>query len=243
MVMELLPPPEEFPVKVFPGDSTKTYQGLWPRKDPATGEVQAVNGWGRYVMTPNLQALFDTVYDTRLKTVIEVEIANEDIGGTTKFWYSSKYADSTAVYEQLESDPRFSRAYLKLIRFANVLLMYAEVENELNNGPTASGIEALQRVQKRAYKGNEDMIPSAPSDYEGFKESVANERRKELYFEGHRWYDLVRTGKLKEMVEAAPYGPFGTKYPTVEEKHYLFPIPNKAFRYNTDYQGKQNPGW
>ena len=243
MVMELLPRPWEFPVKVFPGDPTKTYQGLWPRIDQATGEVVAVDGWGRYVMTPNLQALFDTVYDTRLKTVIEVEVPHEELGGTIKFWYSSKYADSTAVYERLESDPRFSRAYYKLIRFANVLLMYAEVENELNNGPTASAIEALERVQKRAYKGNEDRIPANPSDYAGFKLSVENERRKELYFEGYRWYDLVRTGKLKEMVEAAPYGPFGTKYPTVEEKHYLFPIPNKAFRYNTDYQGKQNPGW
>lgn len=243
MVMELLPPSDELPLKIFPGDSTKTYRGLWPRIDPATGEVISVYGWGRYVMTPNLQVLFDTLYDTRLKTVIEVEIPNPDIGGTTKFWYSSKYADSTVVYEQLDSDPRSSRAYYKLIRFANVLLMYAEVENELNNGPTASAIEALQRVQKRAYRGNEDKIPAAPSDYAGFKLSVENERRKELYFEGYRWYDLVRTGKLKEMVEAAPYGPFGTKYPTVEEKHYLFPIPNKAFRYNTDYLGKQNPGW
>ena len=241
--MELLPPPEEFPVEYFPGDSTKTYQGLWPRIDPATGQVEAVVGWGRYVMTPNLQALFDTVYDTRLKTVIEVEVPHDELGGTIKFWYSSKYADSTAVYEQLESDPRFSRSYYKLIRFANVLLMYAEVENELNMSPTASGIEALQRVQKRAYRGNEDKIPVAPSDYAGFKEFLENERRKELYFEGYRWYDLVRTGKLKEMVEAAPYGPFGTKYPTVEEKHYLFPIPNKAFRNNPDYLGKQNPGW
>ena len=243
MTMELLPPAEEFPISYMPGDSSKTYQGLFPSEDPASGEIRAVFGWGRYVMSPNLQDLFDQQFDTRMNTVIEILAKDEITQDTIKLWYSNKFADSTAVYERNSVDPRDSRAYFKMIRYAHVLLMYAEVENEINSGPTPEGTAALTEVMERAYKGNESHIGTVPSDYAGFKLAVENERRKELYFEGYRWFDLVRTNRLEAAVEAAPYGPTGVEFPEVEDRHYLYPIPNKAFRLNPDYEGNQNPGW
>ena len=68
------------------------------------------------------------------------------------------------------------------------------------------------------------------------------ERRKELYFEGYRWFDLVRTEQLEQKVKESKSGVNYTVTPLVSFKHYLFPIPNVAFRLNPEL-GKQNEGW
>ena len=79
-----------------------------------------------------------------------------------------------------------------LLRFSDVLLMYAEAENELNNGPTAAGTAALQEVRKRAYNGNAALIGTPPSDHDGFFNAVVKERSLEFGGEGIRKYDLIR---------------------------------------------------
>lgn len=86
-----------------------------------------------------------------------------------------------------------------LIRFSDVLLMFAEAENELN-GPTAEAIAALEEVRKRAYRGNVDKIGTIPSDKAGFFEALMNERYLEFGGEGIRKYDLIRWNKLAEKI-------------------------------------------
>ncbi|MDO9554457.1 RagB/SusD family nutrient uptake outer membrane protein [Rhodonellum sp.] len=83
-----------------------------------------------------------------------------------------------------------------MIRYSDVLLMFAEAENELNNGPTPAAIAALESVRTRAFGGDAGLIGATPSDYQGFFEALVNERAFELAGEGVRKYDLIRWNLL-----------------------------------------------
>lgn len=87
-----------------------------------------------------------------------------------------------------------------LIRFADVLLMFAEAENELNGGPTAAAISAFEEVRKRAYKGNETKIGKTPTDKAGFFDAIVNERYLEFGSEGIRKFDLIRWNLLAQKI-------------------------------------------
>jgi len=101
-----------------------------------------------------------------------------------------------------------SKANWKVIRYADVLLMYAEALNE--NGKTTESLGVLNQVRTRA--GLKDLTGLTQA---ATRESIYQERRFELYLEGHRWFDLVRTGRALSVMQ-----PFGMKpYMTV------FPIP------------------
>lgn len=101
-----------------------------------------------------------------------------------------------------------SPANWKVIRYADVLLMLAEVLNE--NGKTTEALTYLNQVRQRAGLSGYTGLSK-----DGFRENVYLERRLELYLEGHRWFDLIRTGRA-----LAVMAPFGMKpYMTV------FPIP------------------
>lgn len=88
-----------------------------------------------------------------------------------------------------------------LIRYSDVLLMFAEAENELNNGPTAAAITALERVRRRAF--GTAAIGTTPTDKAGFFTAVVNERALELGGEGVRKYDLIRWNLLKTKLDEA----------------------------------------
>lgn len=79
-----------------------------------------------------------------------------------------------------------------ILRFADVLLMFAETENELNNGPTTAAISAYEEVRKRAYVGYTDKIGVTPADKDGFFTAIVKERLLEFGGEGIRKYDLIR---------------------------------------------------
>lgn len=80
------------------------------------------------------------------------------------------------------------------LRYSDVLLMYAESLNELNNGPTVDASKALRDVRKRAFGNDESKIGTIPTDYMGFKNAIIEERKLELAFEGWRKTDLIRWG-------------------------------------------------
>lgn len=79
-----------------------------------------------------------------------------------------------------------------VLRFADMLLMFAEADNELNNGPTALGKAALLEVRKRAFTGFESRIPAIPESYTAFFEAIVKERLLEFGGEAIRKYDLIR---------------------------------------------------
>lgn len=83
-----------------------------------------------------------------------------------------------------------------MIRFADVLLMFAETENEINNGPTTAAINAFKEVSQRGHGGNAALIPAIPTDKDGFFKLLVRERSLEFGGEGIRKYDLIRWNLL-----------------------------------------------
>lgn len=79
-----------------------------------------------------------------------------------------------------------------LIRFSDVLLMFAEADNELHTGPSAAAISAFEEVRKRGYGGNAALIGTTPTDHAGFFNAIVKERSLEFGGEGIRKYDLIR---------------------------------------------------
>lgn len=89
-----------------------------------------------------------------------------------------------------------------LLRYSDVLLMYAEALNELNNGPTAEAVKALKDVRLRAFKKDESKIGTIPAGYEDFRNAIIKERKLELSNESLRKSDLTRWGVLYEHLTA-----------------------------------------
>jgi len=100
--------------------------------------------------------------------------------------------------------------------------MYAEALNEIGSGPDADAYDAINQVRVRA--GIDSL--STGLGYQAFKDALLQERRWEFVMEGHRWYDLVRFGKLKVSVLASK------PEANVQDHHLLFPIPQKERYYN-----------
>ena len=87
------------------------------------------------------------------------------------------------------------------MRYADVLLMYAEAANELNGGPTDKAIDCLQQVHRRAFEdGDPAFITEAQASKEAFQKAVLDERKWEFAGENSRWRDLVRTNTYAEEV-------------------------------------------
>ena len=86
-----------------------------------------------------------------------------------------------------------------LIRYSDVLLMYAEADNEMNGAPTAAAISAFEQVRKRAFGAA--SIGTTPSDYNGFFNAIVKERSLELGGEGIRKYDLIRWNMLGQKLD------------------------------------------
>lgn len=87
------------------------------------------------------------------------------------------------------------------LRYSDVLLMYAEALNELNNGPNSDAIAAFNQVRTRAFAGEASKIGTTPTTYNEFLGAIIKERNLELEFEGWRRTDLVRWGILYEQLE------------------------------------------
>ncbi|WP_455621079.1 RagB/SusD family nutrient uptake outer membrane protein [Parabacteroides sp.] len=121
-----------------------------------------------------------------------------------------------------------------VLRYADVLLMIAECYAEMGN--IEKGNEYLNRIKSRAGISTVNIRAASL-----LKDEIALERRKELINEGHRWFDLVRTGKGVEVMNAyfaATPGYGGIK---ISEQNYVQPIPQVQI--DTDSAIKQNPGY
>jgi starch-binding outer membrane protein, SusD/RagB family len=97
---------------------------------------------------------------------------------------------------QMTSTAQYYGLDWPIIRFSDILLMYAEADNEINQGPSATDIGAFQQVRTRGYGGNATLIGTTPTDYQGFFNAIVKERSLEFGGEGVRKYDLIRWNLL-----------------------------------------------
>lgn len=120
-----------------------------------------------------------------------------------------------------------------LIRYADVLLMYAEAENEANGG-SGLALAALNEVRSRS-----KMPPRVASDQAGLRQQIRDERLLELIFEGDRYMDLLRWGMVPDAITDGLKSNGGGVF--YEPGREYLPIPQIEIDTNPFYE--QNPGY
>lgn len=205
-------------------------------------------------------------------TYSSTEDPNQESG-----WKTTKvYHDKSAVWHRYLGKYRREEETLKpkasydtpinfpLLRYADILLMYAEAENEMANGPTGAAYKAINQVRRRAFG---KLMPGATDvakydfkgmNYNSFKLALMDERSRELNFEALRKPDLIRWGKFVEkmkvvlteieddMISIMPASSRPATYSkrafeNVGNKHVLQPIPLRELSLNSKLI--QNPSW
>lgn len=135
-----------------------------------------------------------------------------------------------------------------IIRYADVLLMYAEAVWRAHEVPSPEALEYVNQVRRRGFgvdiKTPNEAVDLKMMDGDKFAEALLAERSFELCFEGQRWYDLVRFGKLEEGVKKlAKYSSVATSQAqNFQPKHVIFPIPQDVIDASNG-KIEQNPLW
>ncbi|MEN7551685.1 RagB/SusD family nutrient uptake outer membrane protein [Rapidithrix thailandica] len=171
-------------------------------------------GQGAMAMESALYDLYETNDRRR-------ELINE----TGNVYYIDKWTPSPSTSVGDGGDNHY------LVRYADVLLLYAECLNE--NGKTTEAATFLNKVRSRAGLGN-----TTATDQAGMRTAIALERRLELVGEGHRWFDLLRTGTAVETMNNF-FKNKGTGM-TVENYRLLAPVPQSEVDITAM---EQNPGY
>lgn len=109
-----------------------------------------------------------------------------------------------------------------MLRYSDVLLMYAEAVNEINGSPDAAAIKAFEDVRKRAFVGNLSKVGVTPTDKIGFFNALVKERSFELGGEGIRKYDLIRWNSLGAKLQDAKTAMTAIVNTTTKYARYLY---------------------
>lgn len=127
-----------------------------------------------------------------------------------------------------------------IYRFTEAFLFYAEASAMAEGNPSALALERLNKIKRRAYGYNPNEV--SPVDYTAgmnktvFRDAVLQERAYEFMIERRRWFDLKRTGKVKEAFAAAGRN--------IIDERLLWPIPEDEINNNPAIsQADQNPGY
>lgn len=161
-------------------------------------------------------------------------------------WYR-KYELSSSDKKNANTPQNFA-----LLRYSDILLMFAEAENELN-GPTPAAYEALNQVMRRAL-GKPVHTPSPATDLKNMDKNsmlayIQQERSRELAYEGLRKRDLVRWGiflprmqvGIAEFSRDMPTSALVEYFKNASARDVLWPIPEIEIGLNNKLV--QNPGW
>lgn len=196
--------------------------------------------WGRNLPTRQMLDAYDED-DLRKDASIGFFVNSEGVNVP----YVKKWEEVT--------DENFARANHNwpLIRYADVLLMLAQSINEQGYNPEEP-FNLLNQVRNRA--GLPSLSSSDAPNQQELRQVLLDERRFELAFENHRWYDLISSGKAVEVMRAHgelasenPTTPFTRSVPLhanpwdVQEYQLVYPIPRSEITRNPNME--QNPGY
>ena len=156
-------------------------------------------------------------------------IANADV--VNKYYNKKAYTDPALRAKYTKGGFWFN---IRLIRYADIVLMAAESANE--TGKPAEAIDYLEMVRARARGTNNAVLPKVTTtDQALLRNAIRHERRVELGMEFDRFYDLVRWGIAKDVLHAAGK----TNY---QDKNALLPIPQAEVDKSNGVL-KQNPNY
>ena len=199
---------------------------------PLTGKPMG-GAWAGVAFSPDFYNSFDAG-DQRLQLFFTPGTYVAPVGR----YFTNKYFDPTVMTISADCPVNWV-----VFRYADVLLMKAEIENELNAGPNAAAYDAIDMVRVRA-----NLAPLARVlDYNGFLDAVFTERAKELFAETHRFFDLKRRGYTFLVNKVLPArlalfnyigfsGPF-----VIKESELVWPISTQEMDVNPKLV--QNPGY
>ena len=157
------------------------------------------------------------------------------------------------IYEPVSSvaKAQFTQINFPILRYSDVLLMFAEADNELSTAPSDSAYNCVKAVRDRA---GVKTLPKDDYDKESFRQLVRNERGRELCFEGLRKYDLIRWGIFVEAMHGYASQTADERWSkngtanyaasigaAVQPRHILLPIP--AIELGVNKELVQNPLW
>lgn len=189
------------------------------------------SGFSFNVPTQNAFEAYEPGDGRREVAILDIDAWAEEtgagfgVGNEHTGYYNRKYiarkGDSN-IGDQNLTNPNNYRS----IRYADVLLMAAEALNRNGNDELARNY--LNQVRRRAFG---DMDHDITSSGDALRDFILRERRLELMGEGHRFFDLVRTGAAAGAIEGFSAG-----------KHELFPIPFEEVQFSNG-NWNQNPGY
>ena len=163
-------------------------------KDKSLGAYKY--GWGINIISKYLYAAYENNDKRRNVTIYEPTKGKYTESRENSGYYNKKYL-VTKSEPTVSTDPVSYQNNYRVIRYADVLLMAAEAEAQSIG---ANAINHLNKVRARAFGDNTHNYPYAGEN--DLLEAIYKERRLELAGEGHRFFDLVRTGKAKAAFDA-----------------------------------------
>ena len=188
-------------------------------------------GWGQHTPTQELADAFEEGDPRKDETLLYFVRNGEDpdLIPANKPWGEKPVSNKDVIAKYFNkkayTNPSWRQQYTKggywvnirLIRYADVVLMASEAACELNDLSAAR--DYLEMVRARARGNNADILPEVTTDDKNeLRDAIRHERRVELGMEFDRFYDLVRWGIAKEVLHAA--GKTG-----YQDRHALLPIP------------------
>jgi hypothetical protein len=195
----------------------------------------ARGGWGFHVPTTNLANAYEPGDPRRDATIIfrgETTPEGDNIPNTVPNPMYNQKSYVPFGHPKNQTCNEGAEQNIRVIRYAEVLLMNAEANNELGN--SAAAIDALEQVRARARAGNNNILPKVTTtDKAALREAIWRERRVELAMEFDRYFDVIRQGRGEQV-----FGPLGWK----KNKNEVWPVPQSEI----DLSGgvlTQNPGY
>lgn len=204
------------------GTGSSFYNNFAPRNS-GSSVIKVGFAGGRHLPTTDLIAAYEPG-DYRKNVSLALGYTDNVTGKYVADPYTLKFQDTP--FTDGDADNNWP-----VLRYADVLLMYAEAVNAAD-GPAAAAYDAINTVRKRAKLA---ALPAGLSK-EAFALAVEHERQVELAFEGHRWFDLVRTGREVAVMNQH------FKATVVQDFNAVFPIPQTQIDINPSGI-KQNPGY
>ena len=169
---------------------------------------------------PSLRAAY-SAGDKRLPLTVQVPVPTSINAVPRKFY------DELSATSDVGND-------FPVLRFADVLLLYAEALNQVGYQADGDAFKMLNRVRTRAGVANYTSAQLATK--EAFQTAVINERRLELALESDRWFDLIRTGTAVAAIKVTGI--------TMPDYRVVYPIPQSEIDvYNNKTTFPQNTGY
>ncbi|MDR3061837.1 MAG: RagB/SusD family nutrient uptake outer membrane protein [Dysgonamonadaceae bacterium] len=136
-----------------------------------------------------------------------------------------------------------SNAFWPFLRYADVVLIYAEAAAEVDGVPAEDALDALNQVRVRSNATPKTLTgPDNIGSIVDFRSAVLEERAMELALEGDRRWDLIRWGIYLDVMNFIGGTDESGVYKSRNERHKLFPIPASEMNSNKSIT-KNNPGW